>query len=350
MNEKLEDFFIEQGFKKLMEFVPGFAVYFIMENRYANAVCLIDQTDHPEITAEQYEQITKKISWRFVDGGCLDVHMLSLILTDDENAAMRLSGDDAFCWLILRRENRLLIPEGRAEDFYGMKELLTKCLEKPYAPKGRLEDPVIYDARGQQFYKSIKERPLVNHAIFIINALVFTACILTGDFLYDRGVLSRDLVYNSGQWYRILTCMFLHADITHLVGNMMLLYFLGDIVERALGHFKYLLLYLGSGIAGSFASMAFSYYFMDDRSSLGASGAIFGMIGGLLWVLLRNRGKLEIMTVPKILFLISYSLFSGFTGSNIDNAAHVGGLFSGFILAILLYRKKRKKPQESRNG
>ena len=56
MNEKLEDFFIEQGFKKLMEFVPGFAVYFIMENRYANAVCLIDQTDHPEITAEQYEQ------------------------------------------------------------------------------------------------------------------------------------------------------------------------------------------------------------------------------------------------------------------------------------------------------
>ena len=117
MNEKLEDFFIEQGFKKLMEFVPGFAVYFIMENRYANAVCLIDQTDHPEITAEQYEQITKKISWRFVDGGCLDVHMLSLILTDDENAAMRLSGDDAFCWLILKQENRLLIPEGRAEDF-----------------------------------------------------------------------------------------------------------------------------------------------------------------------------------------------------------------------------------------
>ena len=96
--------------------------------------------------------------------------------------------------------------------------------------------------------------------------------------------------------------------------------------------------------------MAFSYYFMDDRSSLGASGAIFGMIGGLLWVLLRNRGKLEIMTVPKILFLISYSLFSGFTGSNIDNAAHVGCLFSGFILAILLYRKKRKKPQESKNG
>ena len=97
MNEKLEDFFIEQGFKKLMEFVPGFAVYFIMENRYANAVCLIDQTDHPEITAEQYVLITKKISWRFVDVGCLDVHMLSLILTDDENAAMLLSGDDAIC-------------------------------------------------------------------------------------------------------------------------------------------------------------------------------------------------------------------------------------------------------------
>lgn len=89
MNEKLEDFFIERALKSC-----GICSRLCGLFYYGKQICecsLSDRSDrHPEITAEQYEQITKKISWRFVDGGCLDVHMLSLILTDDENAAMRL--------------------------------------------------------------------------------------------------------------------------------------------------------------------------------------------------------------------------------------------------------------------
>ena len=75
--------------------------------------------------------------------------------------------------------------------------------------------------------------------------------------------------------------------------------------------------------------------------SVGASGAIFAVVGAFLWVLLRNHGKLETMTTKKILFLIAYSLYFGFTSTGVDNAAHIGGLLSGFVLGICLYRKKR---------
>ena len=88
--------------------------------------------------------------------------------------------------------------------------------------------------------------------------------------------------------------------------------------------------------------MAFSIWTRDYTPSLGASGAIFGITGALLWIVIRNRGRHAEITMPKIIFLIAYSLYNGFVSTNIDNAAHVGGLFGGFLLAILLYRKKGK--------
>ena len=77
--------------------------------------------------------------------------------------------------------------------------------------------------------------------------------------------------------------------------------------------------------------------------AVGASGAIFGITGALLWVTTRNRGGDKKLTVLKMIFLIVYSLYNGFISTNVDNAAHIGGLIGGFVLAIILYRKKRGK-------
>ena len=88
-------------------------------------------------------------------------------------------------------------------------------------------------------------------------------------------------------------------------------------------------------------SLYSEYLLGNFAGSLGASGAIFGMIGALLWMLIRNQGRLEDITTPRILFLIAYSLYSGFRSTNVDNAAHIGGLLAGLLLCILLYRKKR---------
>lgn len=339
MKEKIEHYLHHKGYKKLSAATSAFTIYFAMQNGYVTAVMLVDLQQQPDVQKDQYDSFRQKTTWRFVDGGSIEVHMLSVILTDELDRARALNADDRFSWVILCAENRLVIEEEKAEDFYGMKKIFETCLtQEPVPDTGQME-PLEYDAKGQPFYKDIRQRPLVNHALFVLNALVFTMCMLSGNLLYDMGVLSYQKVLD-GEWYRVFTSMFLHADMSHIVGNMLILYYLGDIVERAMGHVRYLLVYLLSGILSGFASMYFSYLTQDYLSSLGASGAIFGMVGALLWITLRNHGHIEIMTVRKVLFLIGYSLYMGFTGTNVDNAAHVGGLISGFLLAVLFYHKK----------
>ena len=76
-------------------------------------------------------------------------------------------------------------------------------------------------------------------------------------------------------------------------------------------------------------------------SSVGASGAVFGIEGALLWILIRNHGRVEYMTIPKLVFALACSLYYGMISTNIDNAAHLGGLITGFIITVLIYRKKK---------
>ncbi len=116
---------------------------------------------------------------------------------------------------------------------------------------------------------------------------------------------------------------------------------IGSNVERELGKIRYVLLYMLSGIAGNIISFLFALFFHPQSVSAGASGAIFGIIGSLLYIFLANRGKIEDRAIVRMLMLIAYSLASGFTSRGIDNAAHVGGLVSGFALAMLFYPRNQ---------
>ena len=136
--------------------------------------------------------------------------------------------------------------------------------------------------------------------------------------------------------------MFMHFGISHLVNNMIVLFALGDNLERALGHVKYLILYLFSGIGANWISMMIGN--KDPMVvSAGASGAIFGVIGGLFYAVAVNKGRLEDLQTKQLAVMIVLSLYMGLTSSDVDNAAHVAGLILGILLGILLYRKPKKK-------
>lgn len=344
MKEKIQFFLEQDGFKKLSATYSGIDIFFTIENGYVNAILLGNLTNQDMLFSGDFEQLCKKTQWRFLDGGCTDVHMLCVILTEDVDKARMLCLKESFAWFIDVNTKRLIVDENKAEDFYGMRSKLELWANMEYDPKQRsgLYNRV-YDVKGRPFYSSFLERSIVNHSFFVINVLVFTCCILLGNVIYPYGNLQYQAVFEDGQWYRILTSMFLHADMTHLTGNMLILYYMGDMVERAMGHVKYFVLYMASGILAAFASLFFAGLTGDFTPSIGASGAIFGMIGALLWIAIRNHGKYAIFNVRKILFLIGYSIFSGLVSTGVDNAAHVGGVISGFFLAILLYRLQKKK-------
>jgi membrane associated rhomboid family serine protease len=137
-----------------------------------------------------------------------------------------------------------------------------------------------------------------------------------------------------GEWWRLFTAMFLHAGFFHLAVNMYSLYFVGSIMEQVIGRWRFLLLYLASGLAGSAGALVLS----PLTPTVGASGAIFGVLGGL-FILERRR---HIATGGQVAGLIVLNLVITFAfSSSISVGGHVGGLIGGMILMLALLQFRR---------
>ena len=191
--------------------------------------------------------------------------------------------------------------------------------------------------------KRRQELPIVSGILVAANVIVYLICTFTGNLLYNIGELDAAAVLIRGEYGRIIYSMFLHAGIDHLFNNMVILFFLGAMIEKVTGHIQLLLIYLLSGIGANICSLLYKVMTMDSMASVGASGAIFGLDGVLLaWILL-DRQAMPDVTPRRVLLMIVLSLYSGFTAHNIDNAAHVGGLLTGFTAGALLCALRRRK-------
>lgn len=191
--------------------------------------------------------------------------------------------------------------------------------------------------------RSIKSWPIVSAALVIINVTVFILCHFMGDFLYSAGMLDVYHVLWEKEYGRILSSLFLHSGMGHIFNNMLILFFMGSMIEKEVGHVRYALLYFLSGIGGNIVSLWVKVMNNDLSASIGASGAVFGLDGVLLAMVLLSGREMENVTMPRVLLMILYSLYSGFTGGNIDNAAHVGGLLTGFLAAgIMCFFQRRR--------
>ncbi len=184
--------------------------------------------------------------------------------------------------------------------------------------------------------RKLKEMPFISVALVAANVIVFLLCRLPGNTLYDRGCLSAYEIIMHGEYARIIRSMFLHADANHLFSNMIILLFMGAMIEKEIGHIPYVVIYLISGIGGNLLSLAGKVLNNDWAVSLGASGAIFGLDGLLLALVLFSHRKMNHVTPARVVLMICLSLYSGFTGGNVDNLAHIGGLLVGFVLGMIL--------------
>ena len=187
------------------------------------------------------------------------------------------------------------------------------------------------------------KKAYVNGLLIALNVLFFLYLEITDSsedayFMYTKGAMFAPAVLEDGEYYRLLTAMFMHFGIRHIMNNMLVLFVIGDNLERALGHVKYLIFYLLCGIGSNWVSMM--AHSTDTMTvSAGASGAIFGVVGGLLYVVTANRGQLEDLNTRKLVIMIFFSLYLGYTSTGVDNIAHLSGLVIGFVLAIILYHR-----------
>lgn len=196
-----------------------------------------------------------------------------------------------------------------------------------------------------------KDGFFITPIILNLNLLLYVAMVVAGlgfiEFsggdLLDWGANYRPYTTN-GAWWRLLTSVFLHGDIIHLMANLIGFIFVGELLEPLLGRWKFTLVYLGTGILASCASI----WWHPATVSIGASGAIFGLYGVLLALLLRRVFSAEFSKIFLWITLafVGINLFMGLTGG-IDNAAHIGGLVSGFVIGIMLApSSKWEAPEE----
>lgn len=191
----------------------------------------------------------------------------------------------------------------------------------------------------------IKTRTLMNTLIVLVNIVVFIVLEIKGDtesaqYMMENGAAYGPLI-EEGEYYRLFTSMFMHFGIKHIFSNMLLLSFLGSIFEEVVGKVRYLIIYLLGGLAGNVVSYVIEMKNMDYVVSAGASGAVFAVVGAMLYVVWVDRGRNSELSGRNLAIMAVLTIFQGMTTGGVDNAAHIGGLVAGIVLAVIVYRPQR---------
>lgn len=187
---------------------------------------------------------------------------------------------------------------------------------------------------------------MLTNILIAVNLLVFLISAWISKNIFDIDIYTLIIMgakvnslIDKGQVWRLITCAFLHGGLIHIFFNMYALKILGPEIEYVYGKVKYLVIYLLSAIAASI----FSYIFGPQSVSVGASGAIFGLFGAMLIFGIKHRkqmGKAYMMNILQVIFV---NVIIGISSSNIDNAAHFGGLIVGALIALLLGERRSLK-------
>lgn len=173
----------------------------------------------------------------------------------------------------------------------------------------------------------------------IVNVLIFLAMTIAGMDKYEQIVENYAdnwiRVVNYGEWYRVLTATFLHGDMEHLLGNMLSLCAIGIYLEKVIGRKRFLITYFLSGIIASLASLGYNMYLNEDINSIGASGAIYGLCGMYIMVLIAFRDVFGKGNAIRLVIYIVLVGSSSMTNTSIDHMAHIGGLLAGVVIGIV---------------
>ena len=167
--------------------------------------------------------------------------------------------------------------------------------------------------------------PYVTAVLVAINVVVFLVMEFfgsteSGEYMYAHGASYAPDIFENGQWYRILTSMFMHFGAEHLINNMVMLYILGYQIEENFGRVKYLITYFICGIAGGIISSGIEIITGEYSISAGASGAIFGIFGVLLVMIFKSRKQLGQVSAPRLICYCPYKCSGLFPGLYIANA------------------------------
>lgn len=259
--------------------------------------------------------------------------MLTIYINFDEDIRDLLTSERNYHNIIIDKEEDLLTNEIIQKYYKSINEdmdykeegfeLVTKITSD--IAKKNIEE----NERFNDMYK--QKKPIVTWIIIGINILLFILRYINGNDLLQIGANIPEYI-KAGEYYRLISSGFLHVNEIHILCNMYSLFVLGPNIEHFYGRIKYIFIYLLSMIIASLFVMVFE----SNGAAAGASGAIFGLLGSLLYFGYHYRGYLGNQVIGQIIPVIILNLVIGFITPGISNAAHIGGLIGGICVSFML--------------
>ena len=356
MKEKLRAFLALEGYAPISSNLPEFEVYLKKEYRHVTVLFVMELENNSTCTIERYQSVRDSARELLKKNGLENMHILTLIISDNVQHALGISSRDKYAWVIERQEKKLLIADDKVVDFYGMKRMLERFLADTEDAVKRIKaieeeviDTIIAKNEKQKSYV-----PWIAIALVALNIVIFILCTMTGELLYNIGDLNALSVLKNGQWYRIITGMFLHANISHLFNNMLILYLLGNLIEKRLGRLQFFISYFVCGIIASVVSLVFKWQSGNEIGSVGASGAVYGMFGIalIMEIAFVNWKRINLYTIEKLVLVFAFLIISFYIDSQlagVDYHAHVGGICTGFVIGMIWWFISRRQLKEKKH-
>lgn len=333
MIQKLENEFLTNNYKKLA--INGSNYHIIYQLR-DEGVYVIALWNEDNVNAENCESISRQIKWNFINQGYRNIQLLHIIETNLVDETKKLIGGADCYWIINKDTGQLMIYENQMANFIDAKSIVERVIfsSSSQKPQSRL--------------KTIKNSNyLVTATLIAINVIVF----LIMDWSFDNSMYNRFIEYGGSsyqtvvtkyQFYRLITHMFIHGGMDHLFGNMIVLFFLGSQLEKRIGRIHYITLYMVGGIVAAIASLGYNRIYDPITMSVGASGAIFALVGTMVAIVIWDREAFKELGIGRLVFFVMLTVGNGLTTTGIDNAAHIGGLLFGLLVGYTNYRISKK--------
>ena len=365
MVERLAEFFWHQQYGVQRTNFSNVRILYKEDGSAMRVIVIFDMESEIGFSVEQYGHILDQVKKAYAEKGYVDVEVLSVICTS------QIEEVKEFCewghythWVVNPITNRLIIFENQPHTFVDVKNQLESILIGPlYKVNPEYQKPV---SKNREFYgfqestNSFKRRlagkPVFTVSLIVINVVIFLLMKLTesDSMLYtifgyvedpqastrqylEWGATSYSYIMEGHEYYRYFTAMFLHAGFEHLANNMVVLAIVGYMLETNFGSARFLIIYLISGVLANVGSVFYFHEIGENIVGLGASGAIFGIIGAFAYLVVRYRGRGFDISATRFMLFLGITVYSGFQAQeNVDNVAHIVGFFIGILTCVVL--------------
>lgn len=305
-----------------------------------NIIGCIDEKVIDKFNTDDLDNISFQIERKFLFSGMKDVNIIFIINSDNLEKHKVFCEGKAKVWIIDTICRRLIIFENQPEDFDALRNKIEVVIS------GNQSNKTQYNKKNTR-----KEYPWITIILMAMNIIYFFILEYMGStentlFMLKHGALYYANVFQKHEYYRLVTCMFMHFGFAHLLNNMFSLYLLGSEAEKFYGKIRFTIIYVVSGIFASLSSVLYQQSIGGYSISAGASGAIYGVMGALLVRIVEGRRK-NMSAFSKMGLVLILLIMAGQNSGNVDNIAHIGGFVTGMICGIVSYLLVNRKNIEN---